>query len=159
VSDTASADLSPLVSRNSGRDAFRLALRLFVGRGRRYSVKQVANGAGIKDRVIECAMEHPDSPEYREPHLEAMLSLSAFLGPEFTCEWLHLAHQGAFWLPEGGILPPGEIAVDNADDNAVVTRAALNGQFDRDEAPELRVVGARMMARGAHLHAIGSKAA
>jgi hypothetical protein len=159
VSDSASANLSPVVSRNCARSHLRDALRLFIGRGRRYSVKQAANGSGVKDRVIECAMEDPDSVEYREPHLEAILSLSGFLGPEFTCEWLHLAHQGAFWLPENEDLPPGAIAADSVEDSAVVARAACDGKFGDEEKPDLRVVGTRMMARGAHLHRIGRRAA
>ena len=36
-----SADNSLLVSRNAAREAFGAALRLYVGRGRRWSVKQL----------------------------------------------------------------------------------------------------------------------
>jgi hypothetical protein len=149
-----SADFGPLVSRSAARSAFRNALRLYVGRGRRYSVKQLSNGTGVKDRVIECAMADPDNGEYREPELAAVLSISAFLGSAFTTEWLKEAGQGAFDLPGGEDLPPGQLAADNADDNAVVTRAALDGVFDPDERRQLRPVGLRMVARGHRLAAL-----
>lgn len=155
MSADTSANLTPLVSRSAAGEAFRLALRLFIGRGRRYSVKQASNGSGVKDRLIECAMEHPDSGEHRPPGLDTVLSLAAFLGPEFTCEWLALAGQGAFWLPSTDDAPAGLIAADSAEDHARIARAAADGKFGRDEKPDLHVVGTRMMARGAHLREIG----
>lgn len=158
TSALASANNPLLVSRTAARHAFRDALRLFVGRGKRFSVKQASNGSGVPDRMIECFMSDPESGDYRKPDLEEALSLASLLGPEFTCEWLHLAHQGAFWLPDEGETPPGAIAADNAEDNAVLTRAAVDGRFDRAERPGLREVGVRMMTRGAHLHRIGRAA-
>lgn len=148
------ADFSPLVSRSSAREQFGKAVRLYVGRGKRYSVKQLSNGTGIPDRVIECAICDPYSEEYREPKLDAILSLSAFLGPEFTTEWLKLADQGAFRLPDVEDTPPGALAADNAEDNATLTRAAIDGKFDPEEAPDLRKVGTRLMVRGAQLRAV-----
>lgn len=137
-----SADFSTLVSRNAAREKFTKALRLYVGRGRFYSVKQLSNGTGIPDRLIEAAMASPDSEEYREPNLDAILSLSAFLGPEFTSEWLAPAGQGAFDVPEGDE-PTDRIAVD-----AVQDAASLVGSPD---TAELRSIGTRMMVRGARL--------
>lgn len=158
MSASPSANNELLVSRSSARSQFRDALRMFIGRGKRFSVKQASNGSGVPDRMIECFMSDPDGEHYRKPDLEEALSLASFIGPDFTCEWLHLAHQGAFWLPDAEDLPPGAIAADNAEDNAVVTRAASDGKFDAHEKPGLRVIGTRMMSRGAHLHAIGRAA-
>lgn len=152
-----SADISPLVSRTAAREAFRDALRLYVGRGRRWSVKQLSNGTGIADRMIECFIAPIGSTDYRRPDFEEVLTLSKFLGPEFTSEWLCLADQGAFQLPDSEDKPPAVIAADNAEDNAALTRAAVDNQFDRDERPDLRSVGTRMMARGAHLRAVASQ--
>lgn len=149
-----SADFTPLVSRSAAREAFGKALRLYVGRGRRYSVKQLSNGAGVKDRVIECAMCDPENPEYREPELAAMLSISAYLGAAFTTEWIEPTKQAAFDLPDDGDVPPGALAADNAEDNATLTRTAMDGKFDRDERKLLRPVGVRMMSRGARLAAL-----
>lgn len=146
-----SADNSPIISRSAARSTIRDALRLYIGRGRRYSVKQVSNATGVKDRVFECAMCDPDDTDYRPLPLEALLSVAAFLGADFTSEWLMLAQQGAFDLPDADAPPPGAIAADNAEDNAAVTRAAIDGEFDGQERKLLRPVGLRMVARGQQL--------
>lgn len=83
-----SADLIPLVSRNAAGESEARALRLFIGRGKRYSVKEVANGAGWKDRVIECAMAGPDNADWRPLPAGALHSLMSFLGPDFITAWL-----------------------------------------------------------------------
>jgi hypothetical protein len=43
-----SANFPLLVSRNAARERVRDALRLHVGRGRRYSVKELSNGTGVR---------------------------------------------------------------------------------------------------------------
>jgi hypothetical protein len=45
-----------LVSRSAAREKVRDALRLYVGRGRRFSVKQLSEGAGVQARAVEAAM-------------------------------------------------------------------------------------------------------
>jgi hypothetical protein len=155
--DYRSADKEPLVSRNAARDAIAKALKLYVGRGRRYSVKELANGTGIKDRVIECAMAGAADTECRSTPPEALLSIALFLGADFTNKWLQLAAQGAFDLPDDEP-DPGALAADNSDDNAAVTRAAIDGVFDQAERKVLPLVGARMMTRGAQLVATGRAA-
>lgn len=155
--DHCAASFSPLISREQAGNAIRKALSLFVGRGRRYSVKQLSNATGIKDRVIECALTDPASIDYRPLSLEALFSIGMFLGATFTNEWMHEMRQGSFDLPDDD-LPPGMIAADNSDDNATIVRAALDGSFDETEASDLRVVGSRLMSRGAKLVAIGRAA-
>lgn len=83
-----------------------------------------------------------------------MLTLSLFLGAEFTSEWMRLARQGAFDLPDDGELPPGEVAAENAADNAEIAGAARNGVFDPAERKRLRPVGLRMVQRGTQLAAL-----
>ncbi|HEX8556435.1 MAG TPA: hypothetical protein VF695_17185 [Sphingomonas sp.] len=151
-----SADLEPLVSRTNAGSKVRDALRLYIGRGRRYSVKQVSNATGVDDRLIECAMCRTDNADWRPLRVEHLLSIAGFLGPEFTTEWLSLAHQGAFLLPEIDDTPPGALAADNSDDNAVITRAAMDGVFDAEERRALRPIGVRMMARGAGLASLAA---
>lgn len=148
------ADFGPLVSREQAGNKIGSALRLFVGRGRRYSVKQLSNATGVKDRMVECAMIDPASPDYRPLPDWALLSIAGFLGAQFTNEWLSLAHQGAFDLPDNPP-DPGALAADNAEDNAILTRAALDGQFCGEELPDLKVVGSRMVRRGHKLVALG----
>lgn len=147
----ASADFPPIISRDRAHDAVRDALRLFVGRGRRYSVKQLSNATGVKDRVIECAMTLAENPECRPIHIGDLLSIAGFLGPEFTTEWLMLAQQAAIPLPDGEEPSPGEIAADIADDTATVVRAARDGVFDKDERADLHTVGLRLISRGGQL--------
>lgn len=154
-----SADFPLLVSRERAGNTIGDALRLFVGRGRRYSVKQLSNATGVKDRVIECAMCKADTADYRPLPPEALLSLMSFLGATFTSEWAGLAQQAAFDLPDDGDPNPGDVACDTADDAAKVTRAAMDGDFGDNERPDLRVVGVRMMSRGAQLAALGRRAA
>lgn len=83
-----SADNSWNISRAEVGVAEARALRLFIGRGKRYSVKQASNGSGVKDRMIECAMAGPDNTDWRPLPTGALQSLMAFLGPDFISEWL-----------------------------------------------------------------------
>ena len=158
MSNAASANETPLVSREHAGNVINEAIRLFVGRGRRYSVKQLSNGTGVKDRVIECAMCDAVSLDYRPLPLEALISISGFLGPEFTTEWLKLAQQGAFWLPESGGDSPARMAIDLADDAAAVVRAGMDDHFDAEERKTLRPVGRHLIAVGAAL-AVAEQAA
>lgn len=150
---TNSANLSLLISRSETRRSIRDALRLYVGRGRRYSVKQLSNATGVPDRLIESAIVDIDSHDYRPLAYECLLSIALFLGSDFTSEWLKLARQSAFDLPDDDT-PPGALAADTVDDAATVTRAALDGNFDDAEKPDLRVVGRRMVSRGMRLAAV-----
>lgn len=153
--DSHSADLFPIVSREQAENALQQALGLFVGKGRRYSVVQLSKGAGVPQRTIECFKSYPyGHPDFRPLHSGALFSITAFLGSEFTNEWLRLTGQGAFDLPDD-VPSPGDLAADTSDDSAKVVRAAIDGKFDASERRELPAVGARMMQRGAQLVAIG----
>ena len=158
MADNTSANFVPLVSREQAWNKFSSALRLYVGRGRRYSVKQLANGAGVKDRVIECAMYASDNIDFRPMPFEAQMSIALFLGADFTNEWIVVAGQGAFELPDEDP-NPGAVAADNSDDNATVVRAAMDGVFDDSERPDLRIVGSRMATRGSQLVALSKRKA
>ena len=151
-----SAGIAPNVSRTKLYEAFGTALRLFIGRGKRHSYKDVERGAGVSARMIEAYRYDLDHEEWREPKIEHIFSIAGFIGPDFTNEILPLIGQGAFWLPEDD-LPPGDLAADMADDNAEVTRRAKDGSFKGDEKA-LKVVGRRMMERGAVLVALDAAA-
>jgi hypothetical protein len=90
--------LEPLVSRNAAREKIRDALRLHVGRGRRYSVKELSSGAGVPTRAIEAAMCFIDDENYRPLSLENLLSIAKFLGATFVSHYLELSGLGAFEL-------------------------------------------------------------
>lgn len=143
-----SATFVPLVSREQAWNKFAAAVRLYAGKRRRYSFKQLANGAGVKDRVIECALYDPGSVDFRPMPFEAQLSIARFLGAEFTNEWLHLTGQGAFDLPDETEPPPGELAADDITDSAEIARRAADGNFDGEDRKHLRAVGRRKIERG-----------
>ena len=74
MTQSATADFQLLVSREQGRNAVAKALRLFVGRGRRYSVKQLSNGSGVPDWQINTAMIEAGHPDNRPLPPESLLS-------------------------------------------------------------------------------------
>ncbi len=106
----ASANIEPLVSRSAAAEKIARALRLFIGRGRKYSVREVEIGAGVPARAIECAMVmDADNEEWRRLPQEHLLSLQAFLGAEFTMMIIApLCQQGAYPLPDSD---PGASAI------------------------------------------------
>lgn len=83
-----SVGIEALISRTEAGAAEARALRLFIGRGRRYSAKQAAIGSGVKERSIEAAMVGPDSSEWRPLTTGMLHSMIKFLGPDFMTEWL-----------------------------------------------------------------------
>ena len=90
-----SADFEGLISREQAENAFRDALCLFVGRGRRYSVEQLAKGSRVHRRKIEPFKSYKlGHVDYRPLDFGDILSITAFLGAEFTNEYLKLSAQG-----------------------------------------------------------------
>lgn len=150
-----SANNSPIISRSAAGREIGDALKAFVGRGREWTVKQLSNKSGVPDRRIECAMVDPANAEdFRPLGIDHLLSIALVLGSDFTDLWIHLAQQGAFPLGDGDTHSPGNIAAENAEDNATVARAAKDGAFSSDDLPELGVVGRRMIERGQRLVSI-----
>lgn len=119
-----SANDSLLVSRNSAREKLRDTLRLYVGRGRRYSVKELSNGTGVPDRMIESAMCQVDDPDFRPLALESLLSIAAFLGPAFASAILEPCGLGAFEL-SGQIPLPSVLASADVPETAIEKRRRL----------------------------------
>jgi hypothetical protein len=115
----------PLVSRNAIREKLRDALRLHVGRGRRYTVKELSNGTGVADRLIESAMCDVESPDYRPLSLEALASISKFLGVSFASAYLELSGLGAFELMDGQIPLPKVLSCSTAQEDAAEERKRL----------------------------------
>jgi hypothetical protein len=115
----ASANNSLLVSRNAIREKLRDALRLYVGRGRRYTVKELSNATGVPDRSIEAAKCDPDDPDYRPLTLENLASLCSVLGAPFASAFLDPCGLGAFELMDGQIPLPKVLAhADTSEDTA-----------------------------------------
>jgi hypothetical protein len=158
MSSVASANIPSLVSRAAAREAVRKAVRLYVGRGRHYSVKQLSNGTGVPDRLIECAICDPEGEDFRPLSLEHLLSISAFLGDNFTTEWLRLSKQGAFALGDEDLPPPAEVVADIVRDASAVATCAADGKFSEQDERTLRDVGHREVVRGVKLVSVGGTA-
>lgn len=120
-----SANNSLLVSRSAAREAVRDALRLFVGRGRRYSVKMLSNGSGVADRMIESAMCDVDSTDYRSLKHEELLSIAKFLGAPFASHYLELSGLGAFELMDGQPPLPRILATADQQEDVAEERKRL----------------------------------
>jgi hypothetical protein len=114
-----------LVSRNAIRERQRDALRLHVGRGRRFSVKQVSEGSGVPERAIEAAMCFIDDENYRPLTLENVASLAKFLGASFVSHYLELCGLGAFELMEGQPPLPHVLAKADAGEDIAEERKRL----------------------------------
>ena len=147
-----SASIEPLVLRSTHYRAISAGLKLLIGRGKRHSFKDVQRGAGIHERMLVAFRHDPDHEDWRKPDPEDFASLVSFLGADFTSKYLEAigAGQSAYDLPEDDAPPPGEIAADNADDAARLTRMGQEGRYIPNN-PALRDIGARMMSRGAGL--------
>lgn len=112
-----SANNELLVSRNALREAIRRGLNLYVGRGRRHTVKELSNATGVPDRIIESARLDPDDPDFRPLREENLASVSKFLGAPFVSLFLEPMGLGAFELMDGQIpLPKVLAAADPAED-------------------------------------------
>ena len=110
ASSADSANISPLVSRNMIGEKLRNALHLHVGRGRRYSIRELSQATGVPERSIEAAKCEPDDPEFRPLSLENLASLTKFLGAPFASAFLEPCGLGAFELMDGQIPLPKVLA-------------------------------------------------
>jgi hypothetical protein len=90
-----------LVSCSAIRERQREALRLHVGRGRRFSVKQLSDGSGVPETNIENAMRILDCPAFRPLKQEELASIAKYLGAPFASHYLELSGLGAFDLMGG----------------------------------------------------------
>jgi hypothetical protein len=144
----ASVNNGLLVSRNTILEMQVKALRLFVGRGRRYSVKELSNATGVKDRCIESAMSDVDNPDFRPLNPENLASIGKFLGAPFVSVYLEASGLGAFELMDGQIPLPGVFAAADAADTAEIVSRAADGEFDADDRRALKAVGHREIQRG-----------
>lgn len=104
----------PLVSREEIREKIRKALSLYVGRGRRYSVEDLAEGAGVPKRLIQAALAPINDENYRPLTLENLASIGKFLKAPFVSAYLELSGLGAFELMDGQIPLPKVLASADA---------------------------------------------
>jgi hypothetical protein len=102
--DPTSANIRSLVSRNAFHRAIADALGLYVGRGRRYSVRELSEATGVPERQLECAKIDPEgaqAEDWRPLKAEELASLTKFLGVSFASAFLAPCGLGAFELMDG----------------------------------------------------------
>ena len=158
MSGEKSAGFEPLVSRYALAEAFRNALRLYVGRGRRYSVKELSRGIGFSTRLIEGWIAPVGSEEHRVPEAAAILSCMAFLRAEFASDLLSLASLAAVDVDDDDRQCVRDIGVETAEDAARVVRITADDDVCPAEAAEARAVGLRKIERGMQLVDLANRA-
>ena len=94
-----------LVSRNLIREAQRRALKLFCGRGCRFTAKELYKATGVPDSNLENAMRPVHDPNFRALKAEELASLDKFLGAAFTSVRIEPSGLGAFDLMDEPPLP------------------------------------------------------
>ncbi len=115
------------VSRDDAHRAVRAALRAHVGVGGAWTVKMLANEAGVPDKSIECACYEVGSEHWRPMPFDRLLAIAAVLGAEFTATCLRPARHGAFELPCVRSLDPAGLMIEKLRlANEVVALAADN---------------------------------
>lgn len=114
------------------------ALRLRVGRGKRYSFAGLSDATGIPPRTLESYVQGAT------PGLSALLSLFAVLGPGFTSDVLSACGQSASTCDNDS---PEHIKVMSMM-GAMIAKtsdALADGHIDHREAAELRPMAAALI--------------
>jgi hypothetical protein len=155
MQNVTAVNFSPIVSRIAVDAAIHDALRQFVGRGKRYSVKVLANKSGVKDRCIEAAVAPVDGEDFRPLSRENLWSIMAVLGADFANHIMHLANLGAFDLPDEPLPRPAELVAESAQDHAQIAVAAADGKFCANDHGKLWSVGHDFIERGMQLVGLG----
>ena len=119
------ANFETLVSRNAILESHAKALRLFVGRGRRHTVRELSDATGVPERAIEAAKCSVDDPEHRPLKPEYLASIAKFLGAPFASVYLEMSNLGAFELMDGQIPLPKVLANAHASEDAAEERKRL----------------------------------
>lgn len=156
MNNVTSAKFAPIVSRNAVDEAHHDALRLFVGRGKPYSVKELARASGVPARMIESGVAPADGGDFRPLARDHFWSIALTLGAPFLNHITTvLANVGAFNLPNDELPQPCELVADSAEDHAEIAEAGRDGQFGANDHGKLWVVGQGFIQRGMQLVGLG----
>jgi hypothetical protein len=110
-----SEEIELLVSYNAICERQRHALRLFVGRGKRFSTEELSLGSGVKEKRIHAAIRPVSADDYRLLRHEELASIAKFLtgeglGAAFVSACIEPCGLGAFELMDGQIPLPKVLA-------------------------------------------------
>jgi hypothetical protein len=105
-----SEEIEPLVSYITICERQRRALRLFAGRGKRFSAEELSLGSGVKEKRIHAAMRPINADDYRLLRHEEFASIAKFLtgeglGAAFISACIEPCGLGAFELNDQPPLP------------------------------------------------------
>lgn len=111
------------------------ALTLFIGRGRRYSVEDIAIGTGIPGSTIAKWLT-PDPLQRRRPKGSHLLVIRQYIGVEFTNKELEAIGQGgrALHAEEGS---PGLVMAHLTRDLAQIAGCGVSGSWNHTHERDL----------------------
>lgn len=127
-----------LISQEDAARRIEDALRLRVGRGRRFSFPALSDATGIPTRTLESYVQGAT------PQLSALLSICSVLGPSFTSDILaacgQMAHEANPGDPEHlrVVASLGELVMR-------ISEAVADGYVDHREAAQMRPLAARLI--------------
>jgi hypothetical protein len=110
ASSPLSEEIEPIVSYITVCERQRHALRLFAGRGKRFSTEELSLGAGVKEKRIHAALRPVNADDYRLLRHEELASIAKFLtgeglGAAFMSSLMEPCGLGAFELSGQAPLP------------------------------------------------------
>lgn len=126
---------STLIAPEEADAAVWRALTLFIGRGRRYSVEDVATGTGIPGNTIAKWLT-PDPLQRRRPKGCHLLLVAQFIGVAFTNKLLGPIGQGGREL-EAADDAPGRVIARLAAASAKFAELGADGAFDHVDRGKL----------------------
>lgn len=137
-----------LISTDAFREAVYHAIRLFVGRGRSWSVEDVAVALNAADHKITARAVQSwiasDPIERRTPDTPMLGALCQLLGPSFTAKWLGPLGQGAHSL-SAVTGSPAQIIAALMDGSAQFAVRGIDGVFCNIDRGDLETVADKMI--------------
>lgn len=126
-----------LISQDAAKQRVSDALQIRIGRGKRYSFRQVAEVTGIPERTIDSYARGDNSPT-----LANLLNLCAALGPGFTSDVISLAGQSASACDGDGPQHMRALCV-MTEASAMLAEALADDHVDHREAAAMRPIAQR----------------
>lgn len=132
-----------LISTAGVDDEIARAVGLFMGRGRRFSVADVAMVTGINARTLQSYIA--SNEDRRTPSYEQLFTLMQFFGPQFTSKVLGWIGQGAHSLtPEA--TDPGMVIATLAQGVSQFAIRGADNHFCHVDQGELEPVADQLIA-------------
>ena len=123
---------TPLISQEAAKARVSDALQLRIGRGKRYSFRQVADATGIPERTIDSYARGDNAPTWAN-----MVALCAVRGPGFTSDVLVDAGQTATAC-DGSAPEHMRALCALTEASAALAEALADGFVDHQEAAQIR---------------------